>query len=181
MAMPTRPRETVPTKANVKVGDERYNDGQDRVDAVKERLRKKLETKPAAKEKEIFHLKVHFKWGEKKTEHIKFHFDDNPKDVTLNMVHDGVCEVNDKIDLSPEQMAVSLQCASFYNSKQEQLDGSKSVEQSGLKCGDVLGILVEKHVIHGHIVMDVETEEAPKPKFQPDSKHGMIPPEKASK
>ena len=45
MAMPTRPRESVPTKANVKVGDERYNDGIDRTDAVKERLQKKLEEK----------------------------------------------------------------------------------------------------------------------------------------
>ena len=141
----------------------------------------KVMKKPVAKEKEMFHLKVHFKYQEQAIELMKFHFDDDPKDVTLEMVHDGVCEVSDKIDLSPEQMAVSLQCASFYNSKQEQLDGSKSVEQSGLKCGDVLGILVEKHVIHGHIVMDVETEEAPKPKFQPDSKHGMIPPEKAHK
>ena len=37
------------------------------------------------------------------------------------------------------------------------MDGSKSVQQSGLKCGDVLGIMVEKHEIHGSFVYDTAT------------------------
>ena len=146
--------------------------------AMKAAVMKKpaVQKKPSAVVEECNVLKVHFQWGKKPLELIMFHFDGNP---TMEEFHDGVCAASDQVHLNEVELNVSRECASFFNSKQEPLDRTKTVKDLNLKNKDVVGVLVEEHIIHGHMVFDVPdtmAEAVPEVKIVTEAKHGMPQP-----
>ena len=127
--------------------------------------------KPAAKADEELDFKVVHVWGEAQHEfgHIQME-----KKQTLEDTFFGLCDTQYNMKDYNDVMVALHESIFWVDGKTA--DPRKTLAQLKIQNGDIVKIVTKEHKVHAHLVMDVEAP-APKPKFQPDSKHGMMPPD----